>query len=278
MVAAASRHPHPGETVLGTAYAQHPGGKGLNQAVAAARAGATVRFVGAVGNDDAGRLLFDVLSSEGIDASEVRTSTMPTGRAVIVVADEGENTIVVVPGANADAVVTSLPPCDVVLAQLELRLAVIAGALRTARERGILTMLNPAPVVALGDALREALAMCDVVVPNEHELVLLGGAPALLATGVGTVIVTKGARGVDVVRGDGVEHVDAHEVTPVDTTGAGDTFCGYLAAGLAAGVDDGDAVRRAVVAAALSTTRAGAVPSIPTASEVDAAAAQEASR
>lgn len=180
--------------MLGTAYAQHPGGKGLNQAVAAARAGATVRFVGAVGDDDAGRLLFDVLSSDGIDATELRTSTMPTGRAVIVVADDGENTIVVVPGANEDAAVTSLPPCDVVLAQLELRLAVIAGALRTARERGILTMLNPAPAGALGDALRNALAMCDVVVPNEHELELLGGAPALLATGVGTVIVTRGRR------------------------------------------------------------------------------------
>lgn len=260
--------------MLGTTYAQHPGGKGLNQAVAAARAGAFVRFVGAVGDDDAGRLLVDVLARDGIDATAMRTSTLPTGRAVIVVADDGENTIVVVPGANEDAALTSLPPCDVVLAQLELRLAVIASALRTARSRGILTMLNPAPAMALDDGLRDALAVCDVVVPNEHELELLGGAPALLAAGVGTVIVTKGAQGVDVVRGDGVEHFDAHAVTPVDTTGAGDTFCGYLVAGLAAGADDGHAVRRAVVAAALSTTRAGAVPSIPTGSEVDAAAAQ----
>jgi ribokinase len=268
LVATTARLPGPGETVLGHGYAEHPGGKGLNQAVAAARAGARVAFVSAVGDDDAGRRLLGVMTDDGIDTTAVRTLIgTPTGRALIGVSDAGENSIIVVPGANAAVAVESLPPCGVVLAQLEVPLHTVEAAFVLARAAGATTVLNPAPAQALPPSL---LALCDVVVPNEHEVELLGGVEALLALGVRAVVVTLGAAGALLHTADGATPVAPFEVASVDTTGAGDTLCGWLGARLAAGDDLPHALRRASAAAAIGTTRAGAVPSIPGAAEVDA--------
>jgi ribokinase len=271
LVATTHRLPGPGETVLGSDFAQHPGGKGLNQAVAAARAGASVAFVAAVGDDDAGLRLRSVAEDEGIDvAGVVVAAGATTGRALITVDERGENSIVVIPGANSLARVASLPSATVVLAQLETPVETVIAAFTAARSAGSRTVLNPAPVP--NDGLPpELLALCDVVVPNEHEVELLGGVDRLVAAGVGAVVVTRGAAGVTVTRaGDPATlSIAAFQVHPIDTTGAGDAFCGTLACGLATGADLPDAARRAAAAGALATTVAGAVPSLPVAAEID---------
>jgi len=271
LVARTLRLPGPGETVLGSDFAQHPGGKGLNQAVAAARAGATVAFVGAVGDDDAGRSLRTVVANEGIGVSGLRVvDGVATGRAVITVDDSGENSIVVIPGANARVHVDVLPVAIVALAQLEVPVATVIAAFAAARSAGSRTILNPAPVPVDGLS-DELLSLCDIVVPNEHEVELLGGVDRLLARGVGAVVVTKGAAGVTVAEAPDAAtwSVDAFEVDPVDTTGAGDAFCGALAARLAAGDDLRSAVRYAAAGGALATTNAGAVPSLPRAADIE---------
>ncbi len=266
LVASTARLPAPGETVLGTDYAEHAGGKGLNQAVAAARAGAATTFVGAVGRDDAGRFLLDQLAAAGIEPV-VAHSDRPTGRAVITVDDRGENSIVVVAGANAEVRITALPPADVVLAQLEVPVDTVLDALELARAVGARTVLNPAPATALGG---DVLRLVDVLVPNEHELELIGSADALIAAGVGAVVTTLGASGVRVVTHDQEWHVPPFAVEAIDTTGAGDAFCGALAARLAAGDPLDLAVRAAAAAGALATTRRGAVPSMPMAADIAA--------
>jgi ribokinase len=267
LVASATRLPAPGETVLGTHFAEHAGGKGLNQAVAATRAGARTTLVGAVGDDDAGRFLLTQLDAAGVDTRSVARSTRPTGRAMIFVDERGENSIVVVPGANDDVAVDSLPAAHVLLAQLEVPIATVGAALRLAREAGMATVLNPAPAASLGG---DVLALVDVLVPNEHELAGLGAADALVAAGVGAVVTTLGAAGVRVVTHDQEWHVAPFAVQPVDTTGAGDAFCGALAARLAAGDALDAAVRVGAAAGALATTRYGAVPSMPSAAEIEA--------
>jgi ribokinase len=261
LVVHVARHPAPGETLLGDGYAEHAGGKGLNQAVAAARAGARTAMVGAVGNDAAGDLLEHVLIDNGINRDCVQRVDAPTGRALITVSGRGENSIVVVPGANTLVSAAVIPTAAVVLAQLEVPLREVIAAMRTARANGACTVLNPAPATSLPDDLLE---LVDIVVPNAHEVQLLGGAAALLHRGVGTVITTLGARGASIVDSDGMRHVEAYLVTPIDTTGAGDAFCGMLASRLARGETVDEAVRLAAAAGALATTVAGAVPSIPT--------------
>jgi len=271
LVARTLRLPGPGETVLGSGFAQHPGGKGLNQAVAAARAGATVAFVGAVGDDDAGRTLRSVAATEGIDVAGLSVADgVATGRAVITVDDRGENSIVVVPGANASAHVGDLPAATVVLAQLEVPVATVIAAFAVARTAGSRTVLNPAPVPA-GGLPDELLSLCDILVPNEHEVELLGGVDELLTSGVAAVVVTQGAAGVTVTEAPDTAtwSVEAFEVDPVDTTGAGDAFCGALSARLAAGDDLRAAVRYAAAGGALATTTAGAVPSLPHAADIE---------
>lgn len=278
LVATTPRLPGPGETVLGSHFAQHPGGKGLNQAVAASRSGAAVAMIGALGDDDAGRTLLAVAECERIDVSQVAiVAGTPTGRAVITVDARAENSIVVIPGANELAHVDQLPaavgPATVVLAQLEVPIATVTAAFALARAAGIRTMLNPAPA-PLGSLPDGLLELCDLVIPNEHEVELLGGVERLLTSGVGAVVVTRGAAGVTVTeRSDDtpdrvVWSVDAFAVDPIDTTGAGDAFCGALAARLAAGDDLRDGVRYASAAGALATTVHGAVPSIPTAEAI----------
>jgi ribokinase len=267
LVARSPRHPSPGETVLGTGYQEHPGGKGLNQAVAAARSGARTAMIAAVGNDAAGRDLLDVAIADGIDARWIaQLDAVTTGRALIVVDDGGENSIVVVPGANAMLrSPESLPAASVVLAQLEVPIATVTEAFRMARAAGATTVLNPAPAQHLPDALLE---LCDIVVPNEHEIDLLGGVEHLLAHGVRAVVVTLGADGADLVFPSGRRHQEPFAVEPVDTTGAGDAFCGAFAARLAAGEPIEQAVEWAAAAGALATTAFGAVPSLPTAEAV----------
>ena len=268
VVARCQRHPMPGETLLGTSLAEHAGGKGLNQAVAAARSGARTTMIGAVGNDEPGVRLRAVLDDNGIDSSYVAVSNDITGRAIIVVDDHGENTIVVVPGANgAVRLPQALPRCRVVVAQLEVPLATVTAGFAAARAAGAMTVLNPAPAA---DLTAELLGLADVVVPNEHELELLGGADRLIELGVRALVVTRGAQGVDLITPEGRQHVAPFRVSVVDTTGAGDAFCGSMCARLAAGDDLATAVRWGAAAGALATTVAGAVPAQPAASAIEA--------
>jgi ribokinase len=270
LVATTPRLPRPGETVSGTAYAEHAGGKGLNQAIAAARSGASVSMVGAVGDDEAGTRLRSIAEHEGIDVGAIASvSGAPTGRALISVDWAGENSIVVIPGANALIRSGAIPPARVVIAQLEIPMVVVIEAFRSARDADALTILNPAPGQPLPD---ELIGLCDVIVPNEHELLLIGGLDALFDHGVRAVVTTRGAEGVVVAtRDDGVtteRHHGAFPVTPIDTTGAGDAFCGALAARLAGGDSLESAVCYAAAAGALATTIEGAVPSLPRAVDV----------
>lgn len=272
LVVTAPHLPVPGETVLGTSYAEHAGGKGLNQAVAAARAGASTALVGSVGDDPAGRRLVAELTSVGADAAFVTLGGGPTGRAVISVDARGENSIIVVPGANAEVAGVPLPWCRVVLAQLEIPPAAVTAGLRAGRDTGALTILNPAPAVVLEPML---LSLVDVLVPNEHELAALPPPDELVAGGVRAVVTTLGGAGVRVVTAERAWHQRPFAVSPVDTTAAGDAFCGALAARLAAGEPLDVAVRFAAAAGALATTRPGAVPSIPDADAVRALLASQ---
>lgn len=273
--------PRPGETVSGRRYLTVPGGKGLNQAIAAARGGGDVTMVGAVGDDPFGAEIREVLADVGIDASHVAVSTVPTGTAHITVDDAGENQIIVVAGANGT--VTSLTEAhraaitasDMLLLQLELPLPVVTEAVSWARRAGVRTMLTPAPVVDLPD---ELLSNIDLLVPNEHEATSLTGiddpieaARDLRSRGCRAVVVTLGPHGCAHVDADGVTHVDGRPVTAVDSTAAGDTFAGCLAVALGEERPVPEALRWATTAASLSVQTVGASSSMPTRSQVDAA-------
>jgi len=270
LVATTSRIPGPGETVLGRDYAEYPGGKGLNQAVAAARSGSDVAFVASVGDDEAGRRLLATATRDAVDVSAVGiVPASPTGRALITVDEHAENCIVVVPGANGHRFSPTVPDARVALAQLEVPVDVVIAALRSARAAGALTVLNPAPAQ---DLPPELLAICDVIVPNEHEVDLIGGVERLHEAGVDAVVITRGAQGVEVsVRSTGRRWIrPPFAVEVVDTTGAGDAFCGALAARLALGDPLEAAVEWSAAAGALATTVAGAVPSLPRAGAIRA--------
>ncbi len=303
LVATADRLPAPGETVTGARYAQHHGGKGGNQAVAAARLGAKTAFVGAVGDDAFGDEARAALAAEGIDVAGLRTLPGATGVALILVDGRGENLISVASGANAGLTPTivrdglvalALRSGDVVLVCHEIPTATARSALRMGREAGATTILNPAPVGGLD---RSVFGFADVLTPNRTELAALAAADgrrigrsvasgthrraaaaSLLdrnseGDGVGrAVIVTLGDAGAIVVRTSGKPlHLPAPRVAAVDAVGAGDAFNGALAAGFAAGLDLEGAARRAIAAAALSTTRAGAREGMPTIAELEAA-------
>ncbi len=264
LVAGVEAFPVAGQTLTALDYAEHPGGKGLNQAVACARMGARTAFVGCVGDDAAGQMLTEVLLSEGIDISGLSVVDGPTGRAFITVDAGGENTIVVVPGANhllgrGHEVV--VPRCGTLLVQLEIPDAAVLGAVAQARAAGARIVLNPAPARLLPAGL---VADCDIIVPNEGELELLGGAQVLLGEGAGAVVLTRGSRGAQVITGPGVVYVPPHAVDPVDTVGAGDAFVGAMCAELSRGASLLDACATGAVAGALATTVRGAVPSLPT--------------
>ena len=271
LVANLEHLPLPGQTLIASGYAEYPGGKGVNQAVACARMGAKTSFVGCVGGDDAGVLLRSVLEQEGIDTSHLRTVGVPTGRAFINVDSHGENAIVVVAGANAEVGIEDnffIPNSRVVLAQLEVPLETIAMAFSQARNSGAVTVLNPAPARVIPQSL---LQLVDIVVPNETESGELGGTKALFNLGVNTVVTTLGADGASIETTSSTTHIDPHKVTPVDTVGAGDAFIGATCAELSRGASIEDAARMGAVAGALATTVKGAVPSLPTRQAVLAA-------
>lgn len=279
LVATVDRAPGRGETVTGRDFSTVPGGKGANQALAAARAGGDVAFLGAVGDDDFGRRITTLLADAGIDVSGLAVGDRPTGTAHITVDATGDNSIVVVPGANGtvteltDAHRAAVDAADLLMLQLELPLPLVTEAARYARSRRVRVVLTPAPAVPLP---AELLAAVDVLVPNEHEAALLAGvadpveAARSLAAGGGDVVVTLGGRGALRVGAGTETRVPAFEVEAVDTTAAGDTFAGVLAVGLAEGLDWDDALRRASAAAALSVQRAGASSSMPDRAEIDA--------
>lgn len=269
--------PGPGETLLATSVRRSGGGKGANQAVGAARAGgAETVMVGCVGDDGDGEMMREALTASGVAVDSVAVSSdEPTGLALITVDAAAENTIVVAAGANGvvridDRARQAVAEADVVLAQLEIPQAVVLEAAR-ARRDGALLVLNAAPWAPIDDAL---LAEVDLLVVNEHEARGLtgaddiGGAVGALLARVPAVLVTLGAAGATLARRDADPlTVPAPVVTAVDTTGAGDTFCGVLGAALAAGDDDLTAMQRASAAASLAVERRGAQDAVPTADE-----------
>jgi len=265
LVATLDHLPKPGETIVALGYAEHAGGKGVNQAVACARMGARTAFVGCVGNDDAGIFLRGVLENEGIDTTMLRIVDMPTGRAFINVDSRGENEIVVVSGANTQVGVGQnpllLPTSHVLLMQLEIPLATVSAALTAARKSGVVTVLNPAPY---GDLTDEILSLVDVIVPNETESAAFGGTQALLLSGVKTVVTTLAEKGAVINTASSQTSVAPYKVVAVDTVGAGDAFIGALSAELSRGATISDAASVGAVAGALATTVHGAVPSLPT--------------
>ena len=271
LVANLDHLPTPGETLIALGYAEYPGGKGVNQAVACARMGAKTAFVGCVGNDDAGTLLRSVLEGEGIDTSHLRTVSVPTGRAFINVDSHGENEIVVVAGANAHVGKEDkffIPNSRVVLAQLEVPLETIEVAFAQARNNGAVTVLNPAPARDIPASL---LSLANFVVPNETESAAIGGTQHLLSLGVATVVTTLGADGASIDTTSSTTHISPYKVTPIDTVGAGDAFIGATCAELSRGASIEDAARMGAIAGALATTVKGAVPSLPTRQAVLAA-------
>lgn len=293
LVAVVDRLPAPGETVVGAGFERHHGGKGANAAVAAARLGAAVAFVGAVGADPFGIEARGALEAEGIDVSGlIELADQPTGVAIILVDRDGENEIAVAGGANAALssvqVRTAikrleLTAADVVLVGHEIRTGATHEALRLGRGAKATTILNPAPATALPAA---TLALADIVTPNRGELVTLAGpgVPAARARELvrrgdrrepkRSALVSLGPAGALLVTGGKATTIKAPAVEVVDTVGAGDTLNGALAAGLAAGKDLEEAARRAVAAAALAVTKAGAREGMPTARELTAALAR----
>lgn len=282
-VGTVSRLPKPGETVAGGTFSMAPGGKGANQALAARRAGAEVRHVSAVGNDAFADLALELLEKGGVDLSQVQKADAVTGIAMIFVDAEGENVIAVLPGANAtvsaaqaETTLAGLTVKDTILVQQEIPQDGTRKALEIAREKGARSVINTAPF--LSDT-PDLAALADIVVANETEFALLSGRPIeeleaamddwVKKTGR-TVVVTLGPDGARAASPEGKFAVPAHKVTPVDTVGAGDTFCGYLAASLDAGMGLEQAMRRAAVAGSLACLNPGAQPAIPLAKDVDA--------
>ena len=280
LVVAVERLPLPGETVLGGTFARYFGGKGANQAVAAARAGADVRMIGAVGDDDYGTDALGALRAEGVDVTSVRRVTGATGVALIVVGPRGENQIAVAPGANRSLAVGDVDvagiggPGAALLTTFEIPMVVAVAAVRSARHLGMVAIVDRAPAHALSSRL---LDLGPILTPNEHEVTVaignddpVGALDELTERHRGPIIVTQGAAGALLVDGERRERFSSHPVTAVDSTGAGDTFNGVLATWLAEGRPMEDAIRAANAAAAVSVSRPGARAGIPRRDEIEA--------
>ncbi|MFL5993065.1 MAG: ribokinase [Streptomyces sp.] len=280
LVTYVDKAPRRGETVTGREFRTIPGGKGANQAIAAARAGATVSMIGAVGNDGFGTRLRSTLEHSGVTTDHLRTIEGPSGTAHIVVDDAGGNAIVVIPGANGtvDHLVPGdeglIASADALLLQLEIPLAAVLAGAQKARAHGVRTILSPAPAQPLPP---ELLAATDLLVPNEHEAATLTGrsdpfaAGAALLDRVPRVVITLGAAGsVYLTRDAEPLAVPAPHVTAVDSTGAGDTYVGALAVALGEERPIREAMAWAATAAALSVQREGASASMPYRSEIEA--------
>lgn len=284
LVVRAPRFPQPGETISGEDLQVIPGGKGANQAVAAARLGAEVSMLGRVGRDNFGDFLIQNLQSNHVDTQLVQREDASTGTAIIVVDANGQNSIVLSAGANGkvspqDVEHTSFPAGGLLLLQLEIPLPSVLRAAQRAREHGLRVILNPAPARSLPD---ELIALADFLIPNETELSLLTGmevndlpsteaaARALLGRGAKTVIVTLGSMGALIVDKDTCTHVDTFKVNVVDTTAAGDAFIGGFAHALLENKSLEESVRHGCACGALATTKFGAQPSLPTKEDVGA--------
>ncbi len=283
LVVRAPHFPAPGETISGGDLATIPGGKGANQAVAAARQGVSVSMLGRVGRDNFGDFLLDNLKTNQVNTSLVQRDDAATGTAIIIVDANGQNSIVLSPGANgkvtpADITPASLLDPQLVLLQLEIPIESVVHAAATARTHGVRVLLNPAPARPLPD---ELIAQVDFLLPNETELSLLTGMPVtdpasaktaarmLLARGAQTVIVTLGAKGALIVAPEKTTQIPPFQVGVVDTTAAGDAFIGGFAASLLRGLALEEAVRHGNACGALAATKFGAQPSLPTAEEVN---------
>lgn len=284
----AGRQPAMGETLMGSGFKMGPGGKGSNQAVAAARAGAQVRFLSRLGKDAFGDIALATWKAEGIDPRVSLSADEPTGAAYIFVSDEtGENAIIVVPGAagsislaDVESQRSAIEDARVFVTQLEQPVEAALKGLEIARAAGCVTVFNPAPAASVPPRL---YALCDYVIPNETEAAAITGLPvasvedarragdALLAKGAGTAIITLGARGA-LFHGPGRSvMIDAFSAGPVvETAGAGDSFVGAFAAGLAEGMDPVAAARFGCAAAAISVTRHGTAPAMPRRAEIAA--------
>ena len=270
--------PLPGETLMGSSFDNVPGGKGANQACACGRLGGESVFLSCVGRNAQGDMLLESLRGAHVDTSRMRVlEGVPTGMAFITVNGAGENSIVVIPGANTACAVQE---AGIVLAQLETPAEDVYWLLKKAHSLGKLTILNPAP--APESLPEDVLPFIDYLTPNETELAKLTGLPTgtleeiqtaaqvLLCKGVGHVLVTIGSRGVFLCDREGGRQYETRKVTPVDTTAAGDTFNGGFAVGLSEGMEAAEAIRLANAAASLSVTRRGAQTSIPSRAEVEA--------
>jgi len=285
LVIRAPRIPQPGETIIGSTFHTVPGGKGANQAVAAARLGAQVTMVGRVGKDPYADALLQSMSAAGVDSDFVaRDNEAPTGVALIVVDDVGQNSIVVASGANmrltprdVDRAEASIAAADVLILQLESPLPTVVRAAEIAHSYSVTVVLNPAPARSLPADL---LANVDVLIPNESEAMLLTNTPVtersdaesvaglLLNQGAAAVIITLGARGALLVREEGIKLVPAFPIEPVDTTAAGDAFVAGLAVAMANGMPLPEAVRWGNGAGALAALRLGAQSSLPLLAEL----------
>lgn len=279
-----ARFPNAGETISGKSFMQAMGGKGANQAVAAQRLGGHVKFVTCLGNDANGRNTLGYFKNEGLDVSSALVvDHAPTGTAVILVNDEGENCIVVTPGANHELLPAHIEGLEleisnaaIVVLQMEIPLETVTKAIELAKKNGTPVLVNTAPAQKI-DA--RVLKMIDILVANETEIEMLTGESIaalgeegimdkLMSMGVRTVILTLGRKGSIIKGSTRAERVPAFEVEAVDTTAAGDTFCGALVAGLGKGKELVEAVKFATAASAICVTRMGAQPSIPTEEEV----------
>ena len=280
------RMPAVGETLSGHEFRQIPGGKGANQAVAAARQGADVAFIGRVGDDGFGQYSLRCLADDGIDVSYLSAvADIATGVAGIIVTDQGDNSIVLAAGANAalsaenvEAAQSAISSAQILVCQLETPLPTVTRAIQLARQHKVKVILNPAPVQALSD---ELLAQVDYLVVNETEAAQLSGiqvsnqesaqraSEKLLQRGAAVVLLTMGEHGVCITEPGGSSFIDAIKVDVVDTTAAGDTFVGAFAVGIAKGLDIKTASIEAQYTAALAVTKLGAQTSIPQRSEVE---------
>lgn len=284
LIGTVSRIPRPGETVPGGAFSMAAGGKGANQALAARRAGAEVRMFCAAGTDSFAEEALRLLKAEGVDLSRLKIVAGPTGIAMIFVDGHGENVIAILPGANAsigpvdaEGALSGLGSGNVLLLQQEIPQQATIRALQLARAQGVTSILNTAPFL---DSTSGVAELASILIANETEFALLcGGRAEPLDELMGewarahrqTVIVTLGPDGARAATPSGGFSVAALKIEPVDTVGAGDTFCGYLAAGLDGGLELEQAMRRAAAAASLACLKRGAQPSIPYVAEVDAA-------
>lgn len=286
MVVRTNRSPDAGETLIGQAFALSPGGKGANQAVAAARLGAEVSMIGRVGKDTFGSEMLEIIRNEGIHIEHISVSEHEaTGVASIVIEEDGENRIIVVPGANIELTVEDIQALEAVISQakiivlqLEMDLAMSEQAIAIAHRKGIPVILNPAPARVLKD---EMLAQVSYLTPNETEAGILSGmtvdsaetaeqaARILLQKGVQNVIVTLGSKGALIVNAEGAKAVPGFPVKAVDTVAAGDSFNGALAQQLVIGKTLEEAVSFANAVGALAVGKEGAIPSLPQLSEVE---------